>query len=175
MRRLREVTRANAMVLVMFGFVLCVVGLSLHFARPDKKWLGSSVVGAGIFLWLAMIALHWESLLSYLLTRRGRLGTNALLSCVFFVGALVVLVYISDRHNASWDWTKTKRHTLSPQTLKIVRSINKEVNVVAFYDLNTQEFVQVRDLLKRYEAANPKIKVRVVDPIRDPALARHMK
>jgi ABC-type uncharacterized transport system involved in gliding motility auxiliary subunit len=172
MRRLREVTKANAMVLVMFGFVLCVVGLSLHFARPDKKWLGSSVVSAGIFLWLAMIALHWESLLSYLLTRRGRLGTNALLSCFFFLGALAVLIYIADRHNASWDWTKTKRHTLSPQTLKIVRSINKEVNVVAFYDLNTQEFVQVRDLLKRYEAANPKIKVRVVDPIREPALAR---
>jgi ABC-type uncharacterized transport system involved in gliding motility auxiliary subunit len=172
MRRLREITRANGLVIVMFGVVLLMVGLSLYLARPDKKWIGLSVIGVGIALWLGMVVLHLESILRYLLTRRGRLSTNALLSCLFFVGVLAILVYISDRHNASWDWTKTKRHTLSPQTLKIVRSIDKEVNVVAFYDLNSQEFVRVRDLLKRYEAVNPKIKVRVVDPIREPALAR---
>jgi ABC-type uncharacterized transport system involved in gliding motility auxiliary subunit len=142
--------------IVMFGVVLLMVGLSLYLARPDKKWIGLSVIGVGIALWLGMVVLHLESILRYLLTRRGRLSTNALLSCLFFVGVLAILVYISDRHNASWDWTKTKRHTLSPQTLKIVRSIDKEVNVVAFYDLNSQEFVRVRDLLKRYEAVNRK-------------------
>lgn len=172
MRRLREITKANALVLPMFGVILLTIGLSLYLARPDKKWIGLSVMGLGIALWLGMLALHFEGVLRYLLTRRGRLGTNALLSCVFFLGVLAVLIYITDRHNTSWDWTKTKRHTLSPQTLKVVRSIDKEVNIVAFYDVNSQEFVRVRDLLKRYEAANAKIKVRVVDPRVEPALAR---
>lgn len=172
MRRLRELTKANILIIGILGFVALLIGTSLYFAHPDKKWFWVTAWGIGVALWAVLLALHFEDILKFLITQRGRMGTNAVLSSIFMLGVLALVVYIADRHNASWDWTKTKRHTLSPQTLKVLKSIDKEVNVVAFYDVNSQEFVRVRDLLKRYEAANPKIKVRVVDPRIEPALAR---
>jgi len=172
MKRIRELTKANALVVGILGFIAILIGLSLYFAQPDKKWAWAFAWAVGIALWIGLLAFHFEEVLHYLISQRGRMGANAVLSSIFALGVLVLLVYIADRHSAGWDWTKTKRHTLSPQTLKVVRSINKEVNVVAFYDVNSQEFVRVRDLLKRYEAANPKIKTRVVDPRIEPALAR---
>ncbi|MCS7193213.1 MAG: GldG family protein, partial [Armatimonadetes bacterium] len=149
-----------------------LIGLSLYFAQPDKKWAWTFAWAIGAALWIGLLALHFQEILLYLISQRGRMGANAMLSSIFALGVLSLLVYIADRHNASVDWTKTKRHTLSPQTLRVVRNINKEVNAIAFYDVNSQEFVRVRDLLKRYEAANPKIKTRVVDPRIEPALAR---
>jgi ABC-type uncharacterized transport system involved in gliding motility auxiliary subunit len=172
MRRIRDLTKSNALAIGILGFIALLIGTSLYFAQPDKKWLWSSAFGIGIALWVGLLAFHFEDVLRYLITQRGRMGTNAVLSSLFMLGVLALIVYVSDRHNASLDWTKTKRHTLSPQTLKVLKSINKEIKVVAFYDVNSQEFVRVRDLLKRYEAANPKIKVLVVDPRKEPALAR---
>ncbi|GBC97632.1 hypothetical protein HRbin17_00120 [bacterium HR17] len=172
MKRLRELTKANALVIGMMGFVALLIGFSLYFAQPDRKWAWIAAWAIGVALWVGLIALHFEAVLRYLISQRGRMGANAVLSSLFMLGVVALVVYIADRHNTSWDWTKTKRNTLSPQTLKVVRGINKEVNVVAFYDATSQEFVRVRDLLKRYEAANPKIKVRVVDPRQEPALAR---
>ena len=172
MKRVRELTKANALVVGILGFIAILIGLSLYFAQPDKKWAWAFAWAIGVALWVGLLALHFEEALKYLISQRGRLSTNAVLSSVFALGVLALLIYIADRHNLSWDWTKTKRHTLSSQTLKVLKSINKEINVVAFYDVNSQEFVRVRDLLKRYEAANPKIKVRVVDPRIEPTLAR---
>ena len=165
-------TKANALVIGILGFIAVLIGLSLYFAQPDKKWAWSFAWAIGAALWIGLLAFHFEELLRYLISQRGRMGANAVLSSIFALGVLALLIYISDRHNASLDLTKTKRHTLSAQTQKVVRSINKEVNVVAFYDVNSQDFSRVRDLLKRYEATNPKIKVRVVDPRIEPALAR---
>ncbi len=172
MRQLKGIVKANNWVIAMVGFILLLVGTSLYFAYPDKRWLWAGAWGLGIGIWFGLIAFHFEDILRYLLSRRGRMGSNALVTTFAFLGILVLLVYIADRRTYSWDWTKTKRHTLSPQTLKVVRNINKEVNVVAFYDVESMDFVRVRDLLKRYEAANPKIKTRVVDPRKERMLAR---
>ena len=172
MRRIKDLAKANALVLGMLGFIGLLVGLSLYLAYPDKKWAWVGAWAFGVAVWVGLLAFHFEEVLRYLLSRRGRMGANALVASLAFLGVLVLLVYIVDRRTVSWDFTKTRRHTLSPQTLKVVRSIGKEVTVIAFYDVNSQDFVRVRDLLKRYEAANPKIKVRVVDPRLEPALAR---
>lgn len=172
MERIRKLVRANALVLLTTGFVVLLVGLSLHFAHPDKKWLWGGAIAVGVGLWVTLTAFYYEEILHFLISRRGRIGASATASSVFMLGVVVLLVYISDRHNLSWDLTKTKQHTLSPQTLKVVKAIDKEVTVVAFYDVNSRDFLRVRDLLKRYETANPKIKIRVVDPRAEPALAR---
>lgn len=172
MRRLRELTKANALIIVMFGFILLLVAVSLYFAQPDKKWLWGGALGVGLGLWAGLLAFHLEEVLRYLLSRRGRMGANVIVSSFLFAGVLVVVGYISDRHSASLDWTKTKRHTLSPQTLKILRNLTKDVNVVAFYDINSPDFMRIGDLLKRYEASSRKIKAKVVDPRIEMALAR---
>ncbi len=171
-RQLTGIVKANKWIIAMMGFILLLVGTSFYFAYPDKRWLWAGAWGLGVGVWLGLIAFHLEDILRYLLSRQGRMGSNALVTTFAFLGILVLLVYIADRRTYSWDWTKTKRHTLSSQTLKVVQNIDKEVNVVAFYDVESMEFVRVRDLLKRYEAANPKIKTRVVDPRKEPMLAR---
>lgn len=172
MERISKLVKANGLVLLATGFVVLLVGLSLHFAHPDKKWLWVGVIAVGVGLWVTLMAFYYEEILHFLISRRGRIGASATASSIFMLGVVVLLVYISDRHSLSWDLTKTKQHTLSPQTLKVVKAIDKEVTVVAFYDVNSRDFLRVRDLLKRYEAVNPKIKVRVVDPRAEPALAR---
>ena len=38
MRRIKDLAKANALVLGMLGFIGLLVGLSLYLAYPDKKW-----------------------------------------------------------------------------------------------------------------------------------------
>ena len=105
--------------------------------------------------------------------RNTLLTTNALVSAVLIAALLVGLNYLATEHHARWDLTATREHSLSPQTIKILRTLPGPVQVVAFP--NADSTGRYRDLLSTYQYYSKDFQFRIVDPDRNPAEAQKYK
>lgn len=108
-----------------------------------------------------------------LLRRRGtRYGLNTAIALFLFLAVVVVVEALAIRHNIRVDLTEGRRHTLSDQTIKLLRSLEKDVNAVAFYQTEEPGKGAAQDLLDQYAHYSSKFHYEFVDPDRHPALAR---
>ena len=87
---------------------------------------------------------------------------------IFVVACLLILFsginYLAYRCNMRWDITKTKQHTLSKETITVIKSFKEEVMVVAFYVGMPPRYLE--DLFKEYTRhSQGKIKTEIIDPI----------
>jgi ABC-type uncharacterized transport system involved in gliding motility auxiliary subunit len=158
----------------MWGAVFCLLGaggLAL-FASWMTRLQGALVIAAAV-LFVAAAALNWREGAS-LLGRRGmRHGASAALLVLMALGVAVLANAVSLRYNARWDLTENKRHSLSPQTVKLVRGLAAPVEAIGFFRSDTPGKRTAEDLLKQYaQASGGKFAYRMEDPDRSPGLAR---
>src|SRR3989338_4701703 len=67
--------------------------------------------------------------------------------------------------------TSTKRYTLSDQTLKLLGSLKKYIEVIAFYRSDERTRQAMHDLLSEYKHNSSRFKYSFVDPDKDPLIA----
>lgn len=101
-------------------------------------------------------------------------GANLLVYTAVVVAIVVVAnVFLNRYYNKRWDLTPSKKFSLSPQTLKILQGLERDVTI---YDFSQDAGGRAnRDLLGNYGAATRHITVRHADPNREPALARQFE
>lgn len=105
--------------------------------------------------------------------RTVRYGLNAALSIVLVVGVIGFVEAISVRHSARLDLTENKRHSLAPQTIQLLKTLKTDVNAVGFFRSDQPGKRVAEDLFKQYASySDGKFTWKVVDPDRDPTLAR---
>jgi ABC-type uncharacterized transport system involved in gliding motility auxiliary subunit len=102
--------------------------------------------------------------------RRGTSAVAILLAVALFLG----INYLSSRHWARGDWTKTQIYSLSEQTRKILAGLKTPVRVTVFMTADARLYQSVRELLSRYQDASPKIEVEYLDPRRNYARAEQL-
>lgn len=106
----------------------------------------------------------------------GRSGQQALSGANFAIYTLVVIAFIVlvnwfvSNHDKRWDMTPNKKYSLSQQTHKILSDLSQDVTIYVFD--RDRNFAERRDVLGMYTAASDRVKVKYVDPNRQPALAR---
>ncbi len=96
-------------------------------------------------------------------------GLNAVLSTLAFLGICIVLYAFVLRWDVSIDLTQEGRRTLSPQIVKILQSMNKEVKVLCFFiNVDEESVVIARDktlrFLEQCKKYTPFLNVEVLDP-----------
>jgi ABC-type uncharacterized transport system involved in gliding motility auxiliary subunit len=98
-------------------------------------------------------------------------GTNFVIYTLVGIAILVALNFYVNRYfSKRWDLTPNKKFSLSPQSVKILKNLDRNVTI---YDFERQGGTQSHhDLLDNYDAESPHVSVQYVDPDRDPALAR---
>ena len=105
--------------------------------------------------------------------RSTRHGLNTVVMVLLVLGVIGFVEAISARHNARLDLTENRRNSLSPQTIQLLRGLKTDVNAVAFYRSDQPGKRVAEDLFKQYARyAGNKFTWKVVDPDREPALAR---
>jgi len=105
--------------------------------------------------------------------RRTRLGTTAA-GIALAAGILVAVNYLSARHWARGDWTRTKIYSLSDPTRKVVKGLTRPVRITVFLGRGNRLSGPVTELANRYRALSPKIEVEFVDPRREPVRAESL-
>jgi ABC-type uncharacterized transport system involved in gliding motility auxiliary subunit len=86
---------------------------------------------------------------------------------VAIVAALAIAAaanWLAFRHYGRWDVTKAKVYSLSDKSAGVLKGLTKDVTVYVLFDNREPLFDNVNELLKRYEAASPRIRVTMIDP-----------
>ena len=155
------------------GRIVGLLGLVLLLSSPLTYAIGASAVALGKVV-LAALCFGF-----YAATNVGDLGKTATSRGTFFVGvsalstAVVVALLVSAnfivaKNPKTWDLTKNKIHTLSPDTEKTLQGLKSDVMVTAFYTSTEPQFAALTDLFQRYAAKSEHFKYEFVDPIKDP-------
>lgn len=154
--------------------LLCLVGAAgVALFAPGLDRLRWSLLIAGAVLLVVTLATSVEELRALLGRRSTRYGLGTALVVVLALGVVVLASAISLRHNARWDLTEDRRHSLSPQTIRVLRSLEAPVEAIAFFRSDTPGRRTAEDLLKQYASySGGAFSWRMEDPDRAPGLAR---
>lgn len=166
-----EMTRV-APILGLLGAALAVAGLVIYSLTPEKLWLITLCEGLALVGLISFFVMHFEAVKAFSIRRSTRLGANSVLMVVLLVGILGIANFLGARHTIRWDLSETQRFTLSPQTYKVLRDLDREVSVTVFSQEESSGYTRYRDLLGSYRAETPKLSVEFVDPERQPGIAR---
>jgi ABC-type uncharacterized transport system involved in gliding motility auxiliary subunit len=105
-------------------------------------------------------------------SRSAAYGLNSFVTILLVIAIVGVLDFLTSRYPLKWDLTQNKVHTLSEQTVKLVKSLKNPVKATLFAKIQQRE--QFRPLLDNYKNLNPKFEVEYVDPDREPTRAKQM-
>ena len=145
-------------------FVGLMLALTIY---PELMWL-AAIVGVVLMVALAGLFMEYRKELT---SRSAAFGLNSIMTALLVISIIGVLNFLSNRHHSQWDFTANKIHTLSDQTVKLIKGLQKPVKAVFFSKVAQRE--QVRPMLENYRALNPtKFEIEFTDPDKEPARAK---
>ncbi len=96
-------------------------------------------------------------------------GTNTVVMVIALIGVLTLINYISSKHSYRKDFTLNKTFSLSDQTEKILKGLNQNIMIYAFYqDGDSGSREQFKDLMEEYMHVSSKINYKIIDPVKNP-------
>ena len=107
---------------------------------------------------------------SFLKSRQTRYTAYAATYIIVILAVLAAVNFLANRYDKSYDSTSNKQFSLSDQTIKVVGNLKNDIKLT-YFDEATR-FPQARDLLDRYTALSPKLKVEFIDPVKKPQQAK---
>ncbi len=102
--------------------------------------------------------------------RQAQYGATASLYTIVIIAALVLVNWLGNRYNKTYDTTSNKRFTLSQETQKIVKGLKQDATIT--YIDKASGFAQAKGILDRYANLSPKIHVQYIDYQKQPIVAR---
>jgi ABC-type uncharacterized transport system involved in gliding motility auxiliary subunit len=106
----------------------------------------------------------------WLKARQTKYAAYATVYIIVVLAVVVIANVLANRYNRSYDATSNKRYSLSDETRKLVDGLKQDVTITYFNQ--STHFSQGRDLLNEYSALSSKVKVKYVDPDKEPEVAR---
>ncbi len=112
-----------------------------------------------------------ETLSRRRLVKTGTLSAGALL----ILALLVMLNYFGNKYYKRFDWTGSRMYSLSPKSRDVLSHLTHDVNAVMLIPISSNVYEPSRELLQRYAATSPHIRLEVVDPEKNPARAAQLQ
>jgi len=103
---------------------------------------------------------------SLLKARQTKYALYATVYILVVIAIVTVGNVLADRYNKTYDGTANKRYSLSEQTAKIVKGLKQDATITYFNQ--STRFRTAKDLLDEYVNLSPKVRVRYIDPDKDP-------
>jgi ABC-type uncharacterized transport system involved in gliding motility auxiliary subunit len=101
---------------------------------------------------------------------KARFGATAGLYTIIVIAALVMVNWLANRYNKTFDTTANKRYTLSEETKKVVDGLKSDVTIT-YFD-KASGFDTAKATLDRYRNLSPKVHVVYVDYQKKPTEAK---
>ncbi|MCW5619639.1 MAG: GldG family protein [Burkholderiales bacterium] len=152
-------------LILIGGIAFLALALTLRSLKVDAVFWQLLLAVVGIVL-TAWGGFHLRDELGSIL--KGRRGEIALFT-VGAVAVLVVLAHLSMRFPVRVDMTSTGLYSLSPETIQMLKRLEKPVRVTFFHDPMMRETVE---LYKLMAAQTDKLSVTFIDPMLNPSQAR---
>lgn len=121
---------------------------------------------------LAYLIADFKHILAQFSKRSVKYGTNVTIMILVVLGIAIFVEAISSQHSVRFDLTRNKRFTLSEQTKKILKALEKDVNIMAFFSLDQGDRETTDDLLQQYKRLSAHISYEFIDPDKNPGRAK---
>lgn len=181
-------TRKVSKLFSLLGwFSLSVIIAGLSAGMVSGQWLFLPVgviISGGMLLGISLYG-RWRGTTgktthSWWRWRSTQSGTNALIATLAVVTMISLINFMAVRYPFRVDFTEQKTFSLAPQTLNVLSSLQKPVEVLVFIgndsassETQSQIVLQNQLLLKEYQRQQPNFfKFKFVDPQAEPGLAR---
>jgi len=103
--------------------------------------------------------------------RRWKIGFDVFLRTIVVLAVVVMLNYIGGLFSKEFFLSARTRVKLSPRTVSILHSLTNHVDVTVYYDKDNRMYSTIMALLNEYHRVDPRISIKVVDYVRNPAEA----
>lgn len=100
-------------------------------------------------------------------SRRVVEGTTLGVGVLILAAILGMANYLGGKYYRRFDWTSTRLYTLSDKTLGVLAGLERDIEVTLFMRPTEALYEPLRELLERYQSANPRVRSRTVDPDRN--------
>jgi ABC-type uncharacterized transport system involved in gliding motility auxiliary subunit len=158
----------------LLGLVVLAFGLLARVVLGIDDSLVWLHIAGGALAIVTYLAFGFESFRALLGQRSTRYGAGAAVYSLLFVVLVAGVNYLGHRHHTRWDVTEAGIYTLAPQSTKVVQSLQDDVAMTAFVEAGISPALE--SLLDSYRYASPeRVKIRMVDPDKEPALVDQMK
>ena len=122
----------------------------------------------GLLSLLIFFYVNFSEIRAFVSKRSTKHGANMAVMITIFVAIIGLIAVMSVRYKMRVDLTETGRYSLSQQTVKILKSLESDVEAVAFYRSDERSRQAMHDLLKEYSYHTTRFKFWFVDPDKRP-------
>ena len=159
--------------LAYLGLVALIGGYLYYNVYSLWDWKAQVAIYSGAVLLLLYSVLNLSKIRAAFASRTGRHGTAAGVTLILVIGILALLNFLNFRHSKRIDLTENQLYALSSQSLKVVESLDSEMQIIGFFqdEATTRSF---KDLMEEYRHASSQISYEIVDPQKEPEkVAQH--
>jgi len=162
-------------ITAIIGFAGVLFGLAglfvfLIWGRP--VWLYTTLEVLAVLHLSVFLVTHFEMLKDFSTLRSTKFGTNSALMVALFIAILTIINFIVARHEVRIDLSDMGVFSLSPQTENILKNLEQEVKITAFFADQSKGKDRAQDLFDNYRKQTRKIKIEIIDPDKKPAIAK---
>jgi len=152
------------------GLILLVFA-ALYYSVTNlvDRWVIGLAIAGGVLI-IVGLASNYRQILSTLGRRSTKYATNYVVSVVLVIAIISAVNYVGQRHPKRIDLTAIGKYTLAPQTVQVLKKIDKDIEVKAFFPGG--DYAPLKDLLLEYRTQNPRLHFEFIDPDKHPDLAK---
>jgi ABC-type uncharacterized transport system involved in gliding motility auxiliary subunit len=160
--------RKLLMVLGLAGVVAIAGGGMVYAVTREFGVVPLSLVWGGLLSLLIFFYVNFSEIRRLASRRSAKHGANMAIMIAIFTVIIALIGVMSVRYKVRTDLTETGRYSLSRQTVKILKSLEHDVEAVAFYRGDERSRQAMHDLLEEYSYHTPKFSFHFVDPDKRP-------
>jgi ABC-type uncharacterized transport system involved in gliding motility auxiliary subunit len=154
------------------GTALVLAAVAVFFLKAEWQSYSRWLAWGGMACILLYTLGQWRDVARVFAGRSARLGTISGAGILVVLGILVAINYISSREHKRWDLTSSSQFTLSPQSIKVIKSLDAPLKMTVF--ARDSDFPSYRDRLDEYAYVSKNVSTDYIDPEKRPGPARQL-
>jgi len=154
----------NICILFALGTILLAYGLGAAYVTQFISRLAAIFIVLGAASILACLARLRSLLPSSAMPSRWRQYVLFALLIILWSALFIEVNVLAYRHNKRWDLTKTQQHTLAESTKELIKNLEQDIQITAFYVGLPPKYLE--DMFREYQRlSDGGITAEIIDPI----------
>ena len=139
---------------------------------PYKKTIPALLFSVGIIALVVYIVMNLALLKKGFKRKSFIYSSNLFLVIILVLGILAIINYFFAKNHYRIDFTETKLHSLSDQSVSVLKGLDDDVNIKLFFREGNYGRASMEHLMEIYFYHSNKIKHEFIDPDKNPGLVK---
>ncbi len=151
---------------------LIVLAFVLFRIWPYKKLAPAIFFLLGIVALVTYIVMNLAQLKQSFKRKSFLYSSNLFLVIVLVIGILAIINTFLAKHHYRMDFTESKLHSLSDQSVTVLKGLDDDVNIKLFFREGNYGRANMEHLMEIYAYHSSKVKYEFIDPDKNPGLVK---